>query len=196
MRGAGDTLGARIPQEGRRLNLFERFTDRARRVLVTAQQYAVEDGQFICADHIVSGLLDVAGGMAEVALTEAGVTQEAVRAATLQRRPAKQNVTPKDALSSIGIDLDAVKAAVGDASIVMPAADVPAFAPESKKILEDMLRAAIGLQHNYIGTEHMLLAVLGTENSGLAVLRDLGVAPESLDERVHALIADATDASG
>ena len=83
-----------------------------------------------------------------------------------------------------------------DASIVMPAADVPAFAPESKKILEDMLRAAIGLQHNYIGTEHMLLAVLGTENSGLAVLRDLGVAPESLDERVHALIADATDASG
>ena len=175
---------------------FERFTDRARRVLVTAQQYAVEDGQFICADHIVSGLLDVAGGMAEVALTEAGVTQEAVRAATLQRRPAKQNVTPKDALSSIGIDLDAVKAAVGDPSIVMPAADVPAFAPESKKILEDMLRAAIGLQHNYIGTEHMLLAVLGTENSGLAVLRDLGVAPESLDERVHALIADATDASG
>lgn len=128
--------------------MFERFTDRARRVLVLAQEEARHlDHDFIGTEHLLLGLIHEGDGVAAKALASFGVTLETVR--------------------------PLVQAAIGEG--VLGDSDSPQFTPRAKKVLELSLREAIELGHSYIGTEHLLLGLV-SEGDGVAaqVLASLG----------------------
>jgi len=114
--------------------MFERFTDRARRVLVLAQEEArLLNHGFIGTEHLLLGLIHEDDGVAAKALAVLGISLERTRA------------TVEDMLGpSTGPEV------VGS----------PPFTPRAKKVLEYSLREALQLGHNYIGTEHILLGVL------------------------------------
>jgi hypothetical protein len=147
----GIGLSLRFPkaQDGREGDgMFERFTDRARRVVVLAQvESRTLDHNYIGTEHILLGLIHEGGGVAA------------------------------RALESLGIDLDAVRFQVeeiigrGEAT---PTGHIP-FTPRAKKVLELALREARQLGHDYIGTEHILLGMI-REGEGVAaqVLEKLG----------------------
>ena len=128
--------------------MFERFTDRARRVVVLAQEEAkMLNHNYIGTEHILLGLIHEGEGAAA------------------------------KALESLGISLDAVREQVQDIigqGQQQPTGHIP-FTPRAKKVLELSLREALQLGHNYIGTEHILLGLL-REGEGVAaqVLVKLG----------------------
>jgi ATP-dependent Clp protease ATP-binding subunit ClpC len=128
--------------------VFERFTDRARRVLVLAQEEArLLNHSFIGTEHILLGLMHEGDGVAA------------------------------QALESLGISLEAVREKVGETIGMAGAAPSgsPPFTPRAKKVLELSLREALQLGHSYIGTEHMLLGILREgEGVGATVLVSLG----------------------
>jgi len=128
--------------------MFERFTERARRVVVFAQEEARDlNHNYIGTEHLLLGLLRDADSVAGRALRELDISQDAVR----------EQVT-----EIIGR---------GKRS---PSGHIP-FTPRAKKVLELSLREALQLNHNYIGTEHVLLGLVG-EGEGVAaqVLIKLG----------------------
>jgi ATP-dependent Clp protease ATP-binding subunit ClpC len=162
--------------------MFERFTDRARRVLVLAQDDARALGHnFLGTEHILLGLVEEADGVAGRALSAFGLDAATVRADIGEIVGCPGGVgNPRDAeaLRSIGIDLDEVITAAAEtfgASRVFKAMQTPgsgkggrpAFVPRAKKVLELALREALTLGHNYIGTEHLLLAII-REGEGVA----------------------------
>ncbi len=121
--------------------MFERFTDRARRVLVLAQEEArLLNHNFIGTEHILLGLIHEGEGVAAKALESLGVSLEAVR--------------------------EKVEETIGPAGSSTTGS--PPFTPRAKKVLELSLREALQLGHNYIGTEHMLLGLV-REGEGVAV---------------------------
>ncbi len=116
--------------------MFERFTDRARRAIVLAQDEARELGHAqIRPEHLGLGLVQSDGVSGQV-LREFGVTYEETRERIVAHMPAG------DALAGAGKRLP--------------------FTPEAKKVLEVSLRETLRLGHKYIGTEHLLLALLRT----------------------------------
>jgi ATP-dependent Clp protease ATP-binding subunit ClpC len=120
--------------------MFERFTDRARRVVVLAQEEArVLNHNYIGTEHILLGLLREGEGVAAKALESLGLHLEAVR--------------------------QQVEQIIGKGQQV-PAGHIP-FTPRAKKVLELSLREALQLGHDYIGTEHILLGLL-SEGEGVA----------------------------
>ncbi|WP_069160737.1 Clp protease N-terminal domain-containing protein [Nocardia altamirensis] len=126
---------------------FARFTTRARAVVVAAQEAArTANNAQITVAHLVLGLLSEPEGLGAAAIPTNGVTLDAVR--------------------------DAANAALPPTSTELPAL-IP-FDPDAKKALELTFREALRLGHNYIGTEHILLALLEQEN-GSGLLTDLGV---------------------
>jgi ATP-dependent Clp protease ATP-binding subunit ClpA len=128
--------------------VFERFTDRARRVVVLAQEEArLLNHNYIGTEHLLLGLLHEGDGVAATALTELGISVEAVRAQ--------------------------VEEIIGQGQSA-PTGHIP-FTPRAKKVLELSLREAKQLDHNYIGTEHILLGLI-REGEGVAahVLVKLG----------------------
>jgi ATP-dependent Clp protease ATP-binding subunit ClpC len=149
--------------------MFERFTARARRVLVLAQEEARLLGHgFIGTEHLLLGLLHEGEGLGAKALESLGITLEAVRT-EVERR-------------------------IGPAG---SATDKPPFTPRAKKVLELALREALQLGHNlrpvesqYIGTEHLLLAIV-REGEGVAaeVLESLGAELSRVRETVVGLVA-------
>jgi ATP-dependent Clp protease ATP-binding subunit ClpC len=132
--------------------MFERFTDRARRVVVRAQEEARTLGHsYIGTEHLLLGLTRE-GGVGPRALEALGISTEAVR----QR----------------------VEEAVGRGELSMTG-HIP-FTPQAKKVLEYSLRESRRLGHSYIGTEHILLGLLSEgEGVGARVLTELGA---DLDE--------------
>src|ERR1700694_6186813 len=128
--------------------LFERFTDRARRVLVLAQEEArLLNHNFIGTEHILLGLIHEGEGVAAKALESLGISLEAVR--------------------------EKVEETIGPAGSSTTGS--PPFTPRAKKVLELSLREALQLGHNYIGTEHMLLGLVHEgEGVGAQVLVSLG----------------------
>jgi len=134
--------------------MFERFTERARKAMVLAQE---EAGRFrhnyIGTEHLLLGLLREDEGLAARALTALGVTLEVAR---------------ERVASIVGYGEDST------------GGQVP-FTPRSKKVLQLSLREATRLDHNYIGTEHILLG-LAREGEGVAVqvLSDLGISPDDI----------------
>ncbi len=121
--------------------MFERFTDRARHVVVLAQEEARRlDHNYIGTEHLLLGLFGEPEGVGGRALLGVGMTLD---------------VTRQEVLGIIGR---------GKAT---PSGHIP-FTPRAKKILELALREALQLQHNYIGTEHILLGML-REGEGVAV---------------------------
>ncbi|MQS13448.1 ATP-dependent Clp protease ATP-binding subunit [Streptomyces kaniharaensis] len=126
---------------------FARFTDRARHVVVVSQEEARKAGNAeITAEHLLLGLIAEPEGIGAKALAAQGVSAEAVRTAAGAALPA-------------------------------PADELPALIPfdaQAKKVLELTFREALKLGHNYVGTEHILLALLEQAN-GTGVLADLNV---------------------
>jgi ATP-dependent Clp protease ATP-binding subunit ClpA len=120
--------------------MFERFTDRARRVVVLAQEEArMLNHNYIGTEHILLGLVHEGEGVAAQALTSLGVSLDEVR---------------KEIQEIIG------------QGQTLPMGHIP-FTPRAKKVLELSLREALQLGHNYIGTEHLLLGVVA-EGEGVA----------------------------
>jgi ATP-dependent Clp protease ATP-binding subunit ClpA len=120
--------------------MFERFTDRARRTVVLAQEEARRmQHNYIGTEHLLLGLLAEPGGVAATALARFGVTAEVVR---------------HDVLRIIGPGKNEL------------GGHIP-FTPRAKKCLELSLREALQLGHNYIGTEHLLLGLI-REGEGVA----------------------------
>ncbi|GGO76109.1 hypothetical protein GCM10012289_52710 [Nonomuraea cavernae] len=129
--------------------MFERFTDRARKVVVLAQQEArTMRHACIGTEHILLGLLHQDEGAARTILESFGVDLEGVRAYIAR------------------------EVAPGERE---PDGHIP-FTPRAKKVLELSLREALQLRHTYIGTEHILLGLLREgEGLGARALSDLGV---------------------
>jgi ATP-dependent Clp protease ATP-binding subunit ClpC len=144
-------------------DVFERFTDRARRVLVLAQDEARQLGHnFIGTEHILLGLL---------------CEGEAVAA---------------KALESIGIGLETARARVAelDGPFSEASHGSMAFTPRAKKVLELSLREANELGHSYIGTEHLLLGLIREgDGVGAQVLISMGADAERIRGRVIQLLS-------
>ncbi|MFI9262736.1 Clp protease N-terminal domain-containing protein [Streptomyces sioyaensis] len=140
---------------------FGRFTPRARSVVVASQNKAREGGHAqIGTGHLVLGLLDYPEGLAARVLVAQGIQLEAVGAAAAEALP-EPSGEPLPAL-------------------------VP-FDAHAKKVLELTFREALRLGHNYVGTEHLLLALLEHEN-GEGVLSGLGLDKTNTEERVSAAL--------
>jgi ATP-dependent Clp protease ATP-binding subunit ClpC len=144
--------------------MFERFTDRARRVVVLAQEEArLLDHNYIGTEHILLGLIHEGEGVAATALEELGVSRETVRSE--------------------------VERMIGRGRAA-PTGHIP-FTPRAKKVLELSLREALQLSHNYIGTEHILLGVI-REGEGVAaqVLVKLGADLNRVRQQVIQLVQE------
>ena len=143
--------------------MFERFTDRSRRVLALAQEEARDLGHtFIGTEHILLGLLRVGDGVAAKALDAVGVTYDDVR----PKVAAMTELAVKGTLAS------------------------PTFTPGAKKVLELALREALELHHSYVGTEHILLGLVRLGDDGAAeVFTELGVAWSDVRRQVASLIS-------
>ena len=167
---------------------FERFTEKARTVVVLAQQQARERGDdTIDTGHLLRALLVVPDNLALTVLEGFSVRRTEVEA-DLARRGATTTTDVSDAaaLASLGIDLDEVRRRVEEAfgpgaldRVHRPrgrrwGGHIP-FAKGSKKALELALREAIALGHNYIGTEHLLLGMLRGDGPARDVLVARGV---------------------
>ena len=170
--------------------MFERFTEAAREVVVTAQsEAALLSHNYVGTEHLLLGLLDVGGPGGEV-LRDLGVTREAVRREVVHvvEGGTSGPFTPSDAsaLEAIGIDLQAVRLraeeAFGPGALDRPrpgrrrrrrrcgrSAELGSpLTPRAKKVLELSLREALNLRHHHVGTEHVLMGLLA-EGEGLAV---------------------------
>ncbi|MPZ71795.1 MAG: AAA domain-containing protein [Nitriliruptorales bacterium] len=143
--------------------MFERFTDRARRVVVLAQEEArMLNHNYIGTEHILLGLIHEGEGVAAKALESLGISLEGVR--------------------------EQVEEIIGQGQTA-PAGHIP-FTPRAKKVLELSLREALQLGHNYIGTEHILLGLI-REGEGVAaqVLQKLGADLNRVRQQVIQLLS-------
>jgi hypothetical protein len=165
--GLGTVGWARRPRRLRgreeRGSMFERFTNRARRVVVLAQEEArLLNHNYIGTEHLLLGLIHEAEGVAASALESLGISLEAVRAQ--------------------------VEEIIGQGETA-PGGHIP-FTPRAKKVLELSLREANQLGHNYIGTEHILLGLV-REGEGVAaqVLVKLGADLPRVRQQVIQLLS-------
>lgn len=163
---------------------YERFTDRARRVLVTSQQLAAERGHFIDAEHVLEALTGTEG-IASRVLQGAGVNAENLAGVIATMHPPVERVAASDALKSLGIDPTEIREQVaqthGAAAARMAGDEQPPFSVEGKRLLENTIREMAGLGHEHIGTEHLLLAVLDDPASvATRSLGALGLEPENI----------------
>ena len=143
--------------------MFERFTDRARRVVVLAQEEArLLHHNYIGTEHILLGLIHEGEGVAAKSLESLGISLEAVR--------------------------NQVEEIIGQGGS-SPSGHIP-FTPRAKKVLELSLREALQLGHNYIGTEHILLGLI-REGEGVAaqVLVKLGADLSRVRQQVIQLLS-------
>ena len=143
--------------------MFERFTDRARRVVVLAQEEArLLSHNYIGTEHILLGLIHEGDGIAAKALDGLGISLEGVRAQ--------------------------VEEIIGQGQQA-PTGHIP-FTPRAKKVLELSLREALQLGHNYIGTEHILLGLI-REGEGVAaqVLQKMGADLNRVRQQVIQLLS-------
>jgi len=146
--------------------MFERFTDRARRVVVLAQEEArMLNHNYIGTEHILLGLIHEGEGVAAKALESLNISLEAVR--------------------------QQVEEIIGQGQAA-PTGHIP-FTPRAKKVLELSLREALQLGHNYIGTEHILLGLI-REGEGVAaqVLQKLGADLNRARQTVIQLLSGVT----
>lgn len=141
--------------------MFERFTDRARRVIVLAQAEARDHAHnYIGTEHLLLALAEEDGGIA---------TQ---------------------VLSALGFKKDEIASEVGQGDTPDPVGHIP-FTPRSKKVLELALREALQLGHNYIGTEHLLLAVV--RDGGGKAAEILGSDLQDVRQAVLKVLAEQAD---
>jgi ATP-dependent Clp protease ATP-binding subunit ClpA len=156
------------------VEVFERFTDRARRVVVLAQEEArMLNHKYLGTEHILLGLIHEGEGVAARALESLGISLEAVR--------------------------QQVEEIIGQGQQVPPG-HIP-FTPRAKKVLELARREATDLGHNYIGTEHILLGLI-REGEGVAAQvlvqlgADLGGVRQQVIQLLHGYQGDEPADSG
>jgi ATP-dependent Clp protease ATP-binding subunit ClpA len=145
--------------------VFKRFTERARHVVVLAQDEArALKHNYIGTEHILLGLLREEEGVAARVLESLGIRVEEVRALVAQIVGTGDEVTP---------------------------GQIP-FTPRAKKALELALREALTLSHNYIGTEHILLGLV-RDNEGAAarILLEFDANPKTIRDRVVETLVSA-----
>ncbi len=145
------------------MSMFDRFTDRARRVMALARKEAQRfNHDFIGTEHVLLGLIQEGSGVAANVLKNLGVETEKIR------REIEKNVQSGPSMVTMG--------------------QLP-FTPRAKKVLELSMEEAHELGHNYIGTEHLLLGLI-RENDGVAaqVLLDLNLKLEDVREAVLDLL--------
>ncbi|MFM1784708.1 MAG: hypothetical protein RLZZ579_985 [Actinomycetota bacterium] len=143
--------------------MFEKFTDKARRVVVLAQEEAkLLNHNYIGTEHILLGLIHEGEGVAAKALEALGINLEQVR--------------------------EQVQEIIGQGQ-QSPSGHIP-FTPRAKKVLELSLREALQLGHSYIGTEHLLLGLI-REGEGVAaqVLTKLGADTNKVRQQVIQLLS-------
>jgi ATP-dependent Clp protease ATP-binding subunit ClpA len=171
--------------------MFERFTEKARTVVVLAQQDARERGDSVIdTGHVLRALYGVPDNLALMVLEGFSVRRADVETDLVARRPsAPADGADADALAALGIDLDEVRRRVEEA--FGPGAldrarepkrrflggHVP-FGRDAKKALALALREALALKHDYIGTEHILLGMLRSDGVAHDVLAGRGVQPD------------------
>jgi ATP-dependent Clp protease ATP-binding subunit ClpC len=143
--------------------VFERFTDRARAVLILAQEEArLLNHSFIGTEHLLLGMIHEGEGVAAKALESLGVELEPVRGRVRE---------------TIQMPVDSTEAGIP-------------FTPRAKKVLELALREALQLGHSYIGTEHILLGLVREGRGvGVQVLQGLGVEPSQVRLEVIQLLS-------
>jgi ATP-dependent Clp protease ATP-binding subunit ClpC len=145
--------------------MFERFTERARQVVVLAQDEArALRHQYIGTEHLALGLLREEEGLAARVLESFGVTLEAARAE--------------------------VRAIVGEGDSEARVTGQIPFTPQAKEALELALREALSLGHKYIGTEHVLLGLVRLgQGVGVEILESRGATPEVVREEVIRMLS-------
>ncbi|WP_103354908.1 Clp protease N-terminal domain-containing protein [Amycolatopsis sp. CA-128772] len=150
--------------------VYGRYTDRARHVIVETQKAAVDHASpEIDTVHIVLGLLTEPAALAAGAILAQGVQLDAVRGAAEARLPEP----------------------------VEPVPNVVPFSAAAKKTLELTMREGLRLGHNYIGTEHILLALLEQrEGAGFEVLDGLGVKKDKAEAKIVEVLAELLAARG
>ncbi|MGW0928988.1 Clp protease N-terminal domain-containing protein [Streptomyces sp. NPDC002644] len=153
-----------VPKESADLDAsqgFSRYTPRARNAVMAAHSEAkAARNAEGTPEHLVLGLLSEPEGLAAKAVAAQGVPQDAVRAAALTALPSAAEEVPE----------------------LVP------YGPAAKKVLELTFREALRLGHNYVGTEHLLLALLEHEN-GEGVLSGLGLRKEKAEKFVADTVA-------
>jgi ATP-dependent Clp protease ATP-binding subunit ClpC len=144
--------------------MFERFTDRSRRVVILAQEEArLLNHNYVGTEHLLLGLIHEGGGVAAKALASLGIGQETVRQRVEEIIGRGQQAT---------------------------SGHIP-FTPRAKKVLQLSLREALQLDHDYIGTEHILLGLI-REGEGVAaqVLVSLGADLNRVRQQVIDILRD------
>ncbi|WP_122616823.1 Clp protease N-terminal domain-containing protein [Streptomyces sp. Tu 4128] len=153
-----------VPKESADLDAsqgFSRYTPRARNAVMAAHNEAVAAGATEgLPEHLILGVLTERDGLAAKALTAQGVALDAIREAATAKLPPAADEAPE----------------------LVP------YGPAAKKVLELTFREALRLGHNYIGTEHILLALLEHEN-GEGVLSGLGIGKEPIERYVTEVLA-------
>ncbi|HMF04691.1 MAG TPA: Clp protease N-terminal domain-containing protein [Acidimicrobiia bacterium] len=144
--------------------MFEKFTERARRVVVLAQEEArLLNHGAIGTEHLLLGIVHEGRGVAARTLEALGIRLAAVRRAI-------EREVPRGASPAVG---------------------TLSFSPRAKKSLENALRESLQLGHHYIGTEHILLGLMRTDDARAArVLTDLGATLEGVRAQALAVLAD------
>ncbi len=150
--------------------MFERFTERARKVIILAREEAIRLGHnFVGTEHLLLGLIREGDGLAVAILKKLNVNIGAVKAE--------------------------IEKIVSAGSEFSPAGEIP-FTPQAKKVLEYAISEARSLGHNYIGTEHLLLGLI-REAEGIAslVLRDFGVSVAAAKAQAQELLGEQASKS-
>ncbi|MGB4781614.1 ATP-dependent Clp protease ATP-binding subunit [Candidatus Methylomirabilis sp.] len=145
--------------------MFERFTERARKVIILAREEAIRLGHnFVGTEHLLLGLIREGDGLAVAILKKLNVNISSVKGEI-------------EKIVSVGLEFS-------------PAGEIP-FTPQAKKVLEYAISEARSLGHNYIGTEHLLLGLI-REGEGIAslVLRDFGISVASAKAQAQELLGE------
>ena len=150
--------------------MFERFTERARKVIILAREEAIRLGHnFVGTEHLLLGLVREGDGLAVAILKKLNVNIAAVK-------------TEIEKIVAVGNEFS-------------PGSEIP-FTPQAKKVLEYAISEARSLGHNYIGTEHLLLGLI-REGEGIAslVLRDFGVSVAAAKAQAQELLGEQASKS-
>jgi len=184
--------------------MWQRFTERARRVILLGQEEATQmDSGHVGSEHLLLGLVRASEGAGAAVLQKLGVSAEQVRAAVEAELPpstASQSKDPSAALFNLSAALEVLgkhfqlspeqigqieEQALRQLRKSSARSTEPKLTSKAKRVLELAAEEARRMHHNYIGTEHLLLALLREQNEpAAAVLHKLGLSLEDTRRRV------------
>lgn len=159
----GDAIGVSKQAAQQRDNLrdYQRFTDRARQALVHAQDAArTHHGAYIASEHLLYGTLSIEGGIAALVIEELSDSPAELREELVRRFPRDTETAPPRL----------------------------AFAELGRRVIDETIQASVRLEHDFVGTEHLLLGVLAAGGPAAELLGEHGITAESAERTVLALL--------